>query len=430
IRGFRVEPGEIEAVLATHPGVTRAAVVVRRAANGAQHLVAYTVPAGGEPPHPADLRAHAAARLPEHMVPAACVTVDALPLTANGKLDTAALPAPDFAAAASGARPDTPEQALVCALFEDVLRLPRHSVGTDVNFFDVGGDSLLATRLLARLRHDTGVEVPITALFDAPTPAALARRITASTTDTTGMAGTTVTLPRPAPGGAVRPERVPLSFAQERMWFLNRLDDAAATYHIPLLVPAPADLDTEALGAALGDLADRHEILRTVVAEHDGVPYQRVLPPGGTRPRLRQVDCPAAETAAHVTAALRHRFDLTADSPLAAWLLGTGTDRTLLFVLHHSAADGWSLRPFAEDLSTAYAARRAGRAPDWEPLPVQYADYALWQRALLAPAPDGPGRLERLTGHWRTALAGLPEECTLPGDRPRPAAPLGGGAHV
>ncbi|GGP46164.1 non-ribosomal peptide synthetase [Streptomyces calvus] len=430
IRGFRVEPGEIEAVLATHPGVTRAAVVVRRAANGAQHLVAYTVPVGGEPPHPADLRAHAAARLPEHMVPAACVTVDALPLTANGKLDTAALPAPDFAAAASGARPDTPEQALVCALFEDVLRLPRHSVGTDVNFFDVGGDSLLATRLLARLRHDTGVEVPITALFDAPTPAALARRITASTTDTTGMAGTTVTLPRPAPGGAVRPERVPLSFAQERMWFLNRLDDAAATYNIPLLVPAPADLDTEALGAALGDLADRHEILRTVVAEHDGVPYQRVLPPGGTRPRLRQVDCPAAETAAHVTAALRHRFDLTADSPLVAWLLGTGTDRTLLFVLHHSAADGWSLRPFAEDLSTAYAARRAGRAPDWEPLPVQYADYALWQRALLAPAPDGPGRLERLTGHWRTALAGLPEECTLPGDRPRPAAPLGGGAHV
>jgi acyl-CoA synthetase (AMP-forming)/AMP-acid ligase II/nucleoside-diphosphate-sugar epimerase len=223
---------------------------------------------------------------------------------------------------------------------------------------------------------------------------------------------------------------VPLSFAQERMWFLNRLDDGAATYNIPLLVPLDADVDTEALQAALGDLADRHESLRTVIAEHDGAPYQRILPPGELRPVLRRVDCPAAETAAHVTTALRHRFDLTAESPLSAWLLGTGTERVLLFVLHHSAADGWSLGPFAADLSTAYAARRTGRAPVWTPLPAQYADYALWQRALLAPGPDGPGRLERLTAHWRGALDGLPEECTLPGDRPRPTAPRGGGAHV
>ncbi|GGV60831.1 hypothetical protein GCM10010294_10260 [Streptomyces griseoloalbus] len=421
IRGFRVEPGEIEAVLAAHPRVARAAVVVRRAGNGAQQLVAYTVPADGEPVSPADLRAHAATRLPDHMVPAACVPVDTLPLTPNGKLDAAALPAPDFTAAASGARPTTPQQALVCALFEDVLRLPRDTVGTDANFFDLGGDSLLATRLLARLRHETGAEIPITALFEAPTPVALAQRFTARS----GSA-----LPRPALGDAVRPERPPLSFAQERMWFLNRLDDGAATYNIPLLVPVDAELDAGALRAALGDLADRHETLRTVFAEHDGAPYQRVLPPGRLRPQLRHIDCPAAETAAHVTAALRHRFDLTAESPLAAWLLGSGTDRTLLLVLHHSAADGWSLRPFADDLSTAYAARRAGRAPEWAPLPVQYADYALWQRDLLAPEPDGPGRLERLTDHWRTALTALPEECTLPGDRPRPAAPRGGGAHV
>ncbi|HZF87722.1 non-ribosomal peptide synthetase [Streptomyces sp.] len=417
LRGFRVEPGEIEAVLAAHPGVTRAAVVPRRAGNGALHLVAYTVPSGDAPVSPAELRAHAAAHLPEHMVPAACVPVDTLPLTANGKLDVQALPAPDFTAAASGTRPGTPEQVLVCRLFEDVLKLPRDTVGTDVNFFDLGGDSLLATRLLARLRHETGAEIPITALFETPAPAALAQRLAAHT----GGA-----LPRPALGAAVRPPRVPLSFAQERMWFLNRLDDGAATYNIPLLVTLDADLDTDALRAALGDLADRHEILRTVIAEHDGVPYQRILPPGELRPVLRRVDCPATETAAHVTAALRHRFDLTAESPLAVWLLGS----TLLFVLHHSAADGWSLRPFAADLSTAYAARRAGRAPDWSPLPVQYADYALWQRALLAPGPDGPGRLERLTAHWRTALDGLPEECTLPGDRPRRTAPRGGGAHV
>ncbi|MEW1682614.1 amino acid adenylation domain-containing protein [Streptomyces sp. NPDC093594] len=421
LRGFRVEPGEIEAVLATHPGVTRAAVVPRHADNGALHLVAYTVPSADAPVSPADLRAHAAAHLPEHMVPAACVPVETLPLTANGKLDVQALPDPDFTAAASGTRPATPEQAQVCALFEDVLQLPRESVGVDAGFFDLGGDSLLATRLLARLRHETGAEIPITALFETPTPAALARRVAVRAQDA---------LPRPVLGEAARPERVPLSFAQERMWFLHRLDEGAATYHIPLLVPVGPDLDAEALDAALGDLADRHESLRTVIAEHDGVPYQRILAPGELRPVLRRIDCPAAETAAHVTAALRRRFDLTAESPLAAWLLGTGTERVLLFVLHHGAADGWSLGPFAADLSAAYASRRQGRAPDWNPPAVQYADYALWQRALLAPGPDGPGRTERLTAHWRTTLDGLPEECTLPGDRPRPTAPRGGGAHV
>lgn len=424
IRGFRVEPGEIEAVLAAHPRVARAAVVARRAGNGAQHLVAYVLTAGDTPADPAELRNHAAERLPEHMVPAACVLVDALPLTANGKLDVQALPAPDFTAAACGTRPETPHQALVCALFEDVLQLPRDTVGTDVNFFDLGGDSLLATRLLARLRHDTGAEIPITALFETPSPAALAARLAAHSTDIAGAP------PRPVLGDAVRPERVPLSFAQERMWFLHRLGDRSATYNIPLVVTPPADLDADALEAALGDLAERHESLRTVFAEHDGTPHQRVLPPGTLRPRLRRVDCPAAESAAHVDAALRHRFDLAEESPLAAWLLGPADDRTLLLVLHHSAADGWSLRPFAEDLSTAYAARRVGHAPAWTPLPVQYADYALWQRALLAPAPDGTGRLERLTAHWRTALAGLPEECTLPGDRPRPETPRGTGAHV
>ncbi|MEU7423417.1 amino acid adenylation domain-containing protein [Streptomyces sp. NPDC040750] len=420
LRGFRVEPGEIEAVLAQHPGVSRAAVVVRRADNGVRQLVAYTVAADGPRPDPAELRAHAAARLPEHMVPAACVPLDALPLTANGKLDVEALPAPDFTAAAAGARPATAEQALVCALFEEVLRLSEDTVGADANFFDLGGDSLLATRLLARLRHRTGAEVPITALFEGPTPAALARRLGDRPDTTPG---------RPVFGAADRPERVPLSFAQERMWFLNRLDDSTATYNIPLSVPLGSAVDAKALTAALGDLAERHESLRTVFAEHDGVPYQRILPAAELRPELRRVDCPADEIAAHVAAASRHRFDLTAESPLRAWLFGTGEQRTLLLVLHHSAADGWSLRPLADDLSTAYAARRAGTAPAWDSPPAQVADYTLWQRALLTTGPEGTGHAERLTAHWRTALAGLPDECTLPADRPRPATQRGG-AHV
>ncbi|MES4892289.1 amino acid adenylation domain-containing protein [Streptomyces sp. NPDC096012] len=420
LRGFRVEPGEIEAVLAGHPRISRAAVVVRRAGNGARQLVAYTVAAGTPAPSPAELRAHAAARLPDHMVPAACVPVDALPLTANGKLDVEALPAPDFTAAAAGARPGTAQQALLCGLFEDVLRLPRDTVGTDANFFDLGGDSLLATRLLARLRHRTGAEVPITALFEEPTPAALAARLG----HTSGAAPG-----RPVLGAGDRPERVPLSFAQERMWFLNRLDDSTATYNIPLAVPLGPEADAEALRAALGDLADRHESLRTLFAEYDGMPYQRILPPGRLRPELHRVDCPAEEIGAHVATASRHRFDLTGESPLRAWLFGTGEERTLLLVLHHSAADGWSLRPLADDLTAAYAARRAGTAPAWDALPVQYADHALWQRALLAPEPEGTGHAERLVAYWREALAGLPEECTLPADRPRPTAARDG-AHV
>ncbi|MGW6521224.1 amino acid adenylation domain-containing protein [Streptomyces sp. NPDC054962] len=420
LRGFRVEPGEIEAVLAEHPGIARAAVVVRRADHGAEQLVAYLVTTGERPPAAAEVRAHAAAHLPEHMVPAACVLMDTLPLTANGKLDTDALPAPDLAGAAAGARPASTEQALVCALFEDVLKLPRDTVGIDADFFDLGGDSLLATRLLARLRHGSGTDVPITALFEGPSPAALARLLD-------GRPGTAPG--RPALGELPRPERVPLSYAQERMRFLNRLDGSTATYNIPLVVPLGAAADTEALRAALGDLADRHEILRTVFADHDGTPYQRILPAGGPRPPLPAVDCPADEIGAHLAAASRHRFDLTGEPPLRAWLFGTGEDRTLLLVLHHSAADGWSLRPLADDLTTAYAARRAGTAPAWDAPSAQYADYALWQRALLAPGPDGTGHAERLTAHWRQALAAAPQECTLPGDRPRPTAPRDG-AHV
>ncbi|MEU7022634.1 amino acid adenylation domain-containing protein [Streptomyces sp. NPDC046203] len=420
LRGFRIEPGEIEAVLARHPGVSRAAVVVREIQGGSRQLVAYLVADGEQMPTTAELRAHAAAHLPDYMVPAACVPMGTLPLTANGKLDTDALPLPDFTGTAAGVKPTSPEQTLVCGLFEEVLKLPQGAVGIDTNFFELGGDSLLATRLLARLRRASGADVPITTLFATPTPAALAGLL---------ESGAGAAPARPVPGTLPRPARVPLSYAQERMWFLNRLDDSAATYNIPLVVPLGSAVDTEALRAALGDLADRHESLRTVLADHDGTPYQRIRPAGEARPPLRVVDCPAEEIAASLATASRHRFDLAAESPLAAWLFTAGEERTLLLVLHHSAADGWSLRPLADDLNTAYAARRAGTDPGWDALPVQYADYALWQRALLAPAPDGTGEAERLTAHWRQALTGAPEECTLPGDRPRPATARDG-AHV
>ncbi|MEU5432256.1 amino acid adenylation domain-containing protein [Streptomyces sp. NPDC020719] len=420
IRGFRIEPGEIEAALLAHPGVSRAAVVTRQTAGAADRiLVAYAVPAPGTRPEPAELRAHLAASLPEHMVPSACVLLDALPLTANGKLDTKALPDPDFSAAASGGAPATEAQALVCGLYEELLRLPEGSVGADDNFFDLGGHSLLATRLMTRLRTATGAEVSMATFFALPTPAAIATHLAP------GQAG-----PGPARPPLVRAERpdpVPLSFTQQSMWFLNQLDGAAATYNIPLVVPVDRDLDVDALRAALADVADRHETLRTLLPESGGVPRQEIRTPGTLRPVLHVVDCPAEEVAAHVDAARRHRFDLTRDQPLWAGLYGTGAARTLVVVLHHSAADGWSLRPLADDLSTAYAARLAGDAPAWEELPVQYADYALWQRALFD-RPDG--LMDRQLTFWKEALAALPVEIPLPADRPRPQAPARRGAHL
>ncbi|WP_369381995.1 amino acid adenylation domain-containing protein [Streptomyces sp. cg36] len=420
IRGFRIEPGEIEAALLGHPRVARAAVVTRESEGSADRiLVAYAVPAPGEHPSPAELRTHLAALLPEHMVPSACVLLDALPLTANGKLDAKALPAPDFAAAATGRAPATESQALVCGLYEELLRLPEGTVGPDDNFFDLGGHSLLATRLMTRLRAATGAEVSMAVFFALPTPAAVAGHLTAAA----GPA-------RPPLVRAERPDPVPLSFTQQSMWFLNQLDGAAATYNIPLVVPLAHEVDEAALRAALADVADRHETLRTLLPESGGVPRQDIRPRGALRPELHVVDCPASEVGAHVDAARRHRFDLTRDQPLWAGLYGTGAARTLVLVLHHSAADGWSLRPLAEDLSTAYAARCEGRDPGWEELPVQYADYALWQRALLDDTDAEDGLMQRQLGFWKERLAGLPVELALPADRPRPEAPGRRGGHL
>jgi len=422
IRGFRIEPGEIEAALIRHPAVAQAAVLARETDGAAERmLVAYAVPVPGHHPEPAALRAHLLELLPEHMVPSACVLLGALPLTVNGKLDIKALPAPDFAAAAGGRAPATEAQTLVCRLYEELLRLPEGTVGTDDNFFDLGGQSLLATRLLTRLRAATGAEVAMAAIFATPTPAGIARHLPDTAESTPA---------RPDLVPAKRPDQVPLSFAQQSMWFLNQLDTSEATYNIPLVVRLDREIDQDALRAALSDVTDRHESLRTLLPQTGGTPRQEVHAPGTVRCALQIVDCPHQEVEAHVAAALRHRFDLTQDPPLWAGLYGTRpAAQTLVIVVHHSAADGWSLRPLAEDLSAAYAARLEGRKPRWKALAVQYVDYTLWQRDLL----EGQLATDSLAGRqlafWRAALAGLPEEIPLPVDRPRPRVPSrrGGG---
>ncbi|MFL6129471.1 MAG: amino acid adenylation domain-containing protein [Mycobacteriales bacterium] len=407
LRGFRIEPGEVESVLDSHPEVARTVVALRGDGDAAR-LTAYVVPVPGSRPDPAELRAHAARRLPDHMLPAAWVLLDQLPLTANGKLDRAALPAGGAVAERPGRAPRSPREELLCELFADVLGLSR--VGVDDSFFDLGGHSLLATRLVGRVRSVFGVEVPVRSLFEAPTVARWAERLDA------GAA------PRPPVRAAARPPVLPLSAAQRRLWFLDRLDGSGGTYNIAFGLRLRGRLDRAALQAALQDLVGRHESLRTVFPDRDGVPRQEVR----TAVRVElPVDRPP-DLAGAVAAEVGRGFDLTAEIPLRARLFATGDEHVLLLVLHHIAADGASIEPLGRDLATAYAARRDGRVPDWPPLPVQYADYVLWQRELLH---GGVG--DRQLGCWARALAGLPEQLELPADRPRPAVAShrGGAVH-
>ncbi|WP_447034615.1 non-ribosomal peptide synthase/polyketide synthase [Streptomyces sp. DSM 118878] len=405
IRGFRIEPGEIEATLVKHPAVAQAAVTVRQDRDGDPRLIAYVVAKGCRPE---ELRDWVRERVPEHMVPAAVVVLDALPSTPNGKLDRAALPAPESIAAPESRAPRTPQEEILCTLYAEVLGVPR--VGADDDFFDLGGHSLLATRLIVCMRAMFGAEVELRTLFENPAPAAMARCLTKA-----GSAG-------PALTRRERPERVPLSFAQRRLWFLHQVEGPGATYNIPLALRLRGNMDHAALCAALGDVIERHESLRTVFAEQDGVPYQRVVDPESARPVLGTTRIAAGQLTDTLALAAQQPFDLGADLPMRAHLFVVAPDdQVLLLVMHHIAGDGWSLAPLSHDLATAYSARARGHAPAWEPLPVQYADYTLWQHDLLGERSDEDSRITAQLTYWTAALAGLPDVVGLPTDRPRPA---------
>ncbi|MFE2378170.1 amino acid adenylation domain-containing protein [Streptomyces sp. NPDC059398] len=417
VRGFRIETGEVEAALLRHAGVVQAAVAVRPDASGAARLVAWAVPCDGQDLSPRALRAFVAGRLPAYMVPSSVVPVPGLPLTVHGKVDFDALPA---GAAESDGTDDPPRSAqeeILCALFAETLGHPR--VARTADFFDLGGHSLLATRLVGRIRSAFGTELPVRTLFEATTPAALAERL--------GEAGAA----RPALRRTARPDRLPLSPAQQRLWFLHRMDPDDASYHIPVAVRLTGTLDRDALRCALADVVARHESLRTLIQESGGDPHQTVLAPGGARPELPVT----AATPSGLTEALRasavRSFDLARELPLRAELFALADDQhVLLLTAHHIAADGWSMGPLAQDLAGAYSARVAGRTPAWTPLPVQYADYALWQRAVLGAAEESDSLAARQLAHWRGQLASAPAETALPADRPRPVHPSGRGGTV
>ncbi|MFE7269695.1 amino acid adenylation domain-containing protein [Streptomyces sp. NPDC057623] len=429
IRGFRVEPGEVETVLARHPGVVRAAVVARPDAAGEKRLIAYVVPREGRRPRPSEreLREHAARVLADYLVPAAFVVLDALPLTANGKLDRAALPEPGpitgSLASATARQPSDPVEEALCGLFSEVLGVA--SVGPEDDFFALGGNSLMVARLLGRIQLTLGARVGVRTLFEGRTPAALVPLVAkARTADREGAAAQGDRAPVPAPLTNDGP--LPLSYAQRRLWFLDRVD-AGTAYTLPVLVRLRGEVDAEALRAALGDVAARQTALRTVFEERDGEPGQRVLDGVAARPRLRQVEVDSGEQARAVAESARHRFDLAAELPLHAVLFGVRDrpgEHALLLVLHHIAGDGWSLPPLFRDLSRAYAARVRGVEPRLAPLPVPYADFARRQQERLGSA-DDPGSLAatQLT-FWHKTLADLPAGGPLLPRRPgRPAVP-------
>ncbi|MFC6019329.1 amino acid adenylation domain-containing protein, partial [Plantactinospora solaniradicis] len=412
LRGFRIELGEIEAVLAGHEHVGQVAVIVREDQPEVKRLVAYVVPVDGGV-DTGVLREFVGAQLPDYMVPAAVVVLDSLPVTVNGKLDRGALPAPDFVGGGRG--PATAAEEVLCGLFAEVLGVER--VGAEASFFDLGGDSLLAMRLVARVRAVFAAEVSIRALFASPTVAQVARLVEG------GESVVQVALTR-----RERPEVLPLSFAQQRLWFLNRLDEAdqgaGAAYNMPLVMRLSGELDVAVLEAALGDVADRHESLRTIFPQSEEAACQRVLEGAAGRPALMVVEATEDELPGLVADRAVRGFDLSVDLPWRVWLLTVSpVESVLLIVAHHIAVDGWSMGLLGRDLSVAYAARRQGRAPGWEPLPVQYADYSLWQREVLGDLDDPDSLISAQLGYWREALADAPQELVLPTDRPRPSVP-------
>ncbi|MFC4374989.1 amino acid adenylation domain-containing protein [Nocardia halotolerans] len=419
LRGFRIELGEIDAVLAADDSVRTATTVVRALPSGADALVAYVVPAAGAAVDPAALTRRAAQQLPAHAVPAAVMVLERLPLTPVGKLDHRALPEPELTAHVFAA-PRTDTERAVAEVFAELLGADR--VGRDDDFFALGGNSLLATRLAGRLGAVIGVRVPARTVFEVGAVAELASALDALVAE----AGGRVPLTR-----RDRAERVPLSLAQQRMWFMARLDPGASTYNIPVALRLSGRLDTAALTAALDDVLDRHEVLRTVYPEHDGQGCQRVLPvaEAGIDVVVTAVEESALRGA--LAGLVVGGFDVCARVPVraAVFQLDT-TEHVLAVVVHHIATDGFSLGPLTRDLMTAYVARTKGRAPDWAPLPVQYADYTLWQHEMLGDADDPGSLLAEQLDFWRTALAGTPTLLELPTDRPRPpVAGNRGAAH-
>ena len=436
IRGFRIELGEIEAVLAAQPGVREVAVIVREIAAGDRRLAAYVAFDPGSAVSAADLRQALSRKLPDYMIPAAFVVLDVLPLTPNGKVDRKALartegPALDLGGAAGEAfvAPSSPTEEILAGIWADLLRIER--VGASDNFFDLGGHSLLATQLMSRIRGAFGVELPLRALFETPTVTGLAGAIdTAAASARQMQAPPLIPVPRLPADGDRATEILPLSFGQQRLWFLDKLEPGNPFYNIPSAIRLPGELNIAALVHSLNEVVRRHEVLRTTFAEIGGKPTQVVL--AEQRIALPLIDL-SGQAQAVREAELRRLaeqeaqqpFDLARGPLLRARLLRMADDaeaeHVLLLTMHHIVSDAWSNSILVAEMAEFYAAYIADRAAVLPPLPIQYADYAAWQRAWLADTGEATSPLRRQLAFWRAQLAGLPPLLELPTDRPRPA---------
>jgi amino acid adenylation domain-containing protein/non-ribosomal peptide synthase protein (TIGR01720 family) len=410
IRGYRIEPGEVQAVLAALPGVEQAVVIAREDRPGDPRLVAYMTGTAD----PAAARATLVDRLPAYMVPAAVVVIEALPLTVNGKLDKRALPAPEYQDAGQYRAPTTITEEILAGIYARVLGVER--VGMDDSFFDLGGDSLSAMRLIAAINTALDAGLSVRVVFEAPTIAQLAPRI--------GGEGRRLE-PLTA---AERPAVIPLSFAQNRLWFIDQFQGPSSIYNLAVALRLSGPLDADALGAAVADVVERQESLRTLFPAVEGIPQQHVMPIERADFGWQVTDATGwsdSQLGEAIDAEASRPFDLSSEIPMRARLFrisGREADdeHVLVAVVHHIAADGWSITPLVADIGVAYASRCAGQAPGWADLAVQYADYTLWQRAQLGDLADSDSPIAAQLGYWEDALAGMPEHLQLPTDRPYP----------
>ncbi len=415
LRGLRIELGEIEARLLEHPDVGQAVVVAREDAAGDKRLAAYVVGHKGAAVDAGELRVHLKRSLPEHMVPAAFVLLDALPLTSNGKVDRRALPAPEGGGVVRGeyVAPRTAVEELLAAIWCEVLKLDR--VGINDNFFELGGHSLLAMRLMARARDAFQAELPLRALFEAPELGELAARVEAAQREGLGLA-------RPALARIERPAVLPLSYAQERLWLLAQIGNLGAAYNTAAAVRLKGELDVAALELSFSALVERHETLRTRFAFAAGSPTQSIHSSAQFKIDLSDAsglprDERPKETRQLVRSIVREPFDLTAGALFRVHLLKIASDdHIVVVVMHQIISDGWSTGILTREIGELYAAAVQHRSAMLQALPVQYADYALWQRSWL----QGEV-LERQLSYWRQQLNGAPTALGLPTDRLRPA---------
>ncbi|WP_160096626.1 non-ribosomal peptide synthetase, partial [Rhodococcus sp. T7] len=416
IRGFRVELGEIDAALTRDPAVAFAATLPRTTASGDTALTSYVLPATDREVDPPRLISHLTEQLPHHMVPATIVPIETIPRTPAGKLDRAALEAGAVTAtsgtstSADAAPPATPLEESIAGILAAVVESRRF--GIDDNFFDAGGNSLSATRAVTRINNALHTDIGVRTLFDAPTPRMLAQ---SAVREQPGMRA------RPTLEITVRPEWVPVSPAQKRMWFLNQYDTASPAYNIPVTLRLRGSLNVTALHQALTDVIARHETLRTLYPVHEGQPIQHVLPPERALLDLHPIPVTPEQVPAHLSRFIGTGFDVTCDLPIRLQLLELDADvHVLTLVVHHICADGQSMGPLIRDVVAAYTARIRQRAPEWSPLPVQYADYTLWQHELLGSEDDPQALAAQQSAFWAQTLADVPHVLPLPTDHPRP----------